>query len=185
MRTETIKAINMKKDSANITQWKLVNETIYYKELEDKLEDTHAMKESMENLIMVKSNIPDLTNTLLYHISENENLEESISKEIAILQERKARFKKRNENLRESIKMVFDRFDLKKLEAPYGTVTMSIRRDSKLEIIDEGDILFNNPELYIKQEPKLDKTSLKNRLLSGENIEGAKLVDNKVLIIRK
>lgn len=175
----------MTKESANVTQWKLVNETIYYKELEDKLEDKEAMAETMENLIKVKSNIPDLTNTLLHHIAEAESIEDSLSREIAILQERKARFKKRNENLRESIKMVFDRFDLKKMECPYGTISQVTKHASKVRIEDEGELLMSHPELYVKQEPKLDKAKLRTLLQSGEKIEGVSLQDTSSIMIRK
>ena len=177
--------IDKPKDSSSVTQWKLANETIYWAQLEDQLEDKTALETTIENAILVKTNVPELTNTLLYYIAESEGIEDSLTKEIAMLQERKARFKKRSENLRASIKMVFDRFDLKKMNCPYGTISQVTRKESKLNVQDEGELIMNYPELYIKVEPKLDKTALKALLQSGTKIEGVSLEDSTTIMIRR
>jgi hypothetical protein len=44
---------------------------------------------------------------------------------------------------------------------------------------------MNHPELYIKQEPKLDKAKLRTLLQSGEKIEGVSLEDTTSIMIRK
>lgn len=171
--------------SSASTVWRLNNESAFKSPIEDNIEDKNALVEVVDNIIKDKTSIPELTNNLLYYISESEGLEESIAKEIAILQERKARFRKRSDNLRESIKMVFDRFDIKKMECPYGTISQVTRRASKLNVLDEGEILMNYPDLYERQEPKLNRSALKDLLESGVVIDGVELLDTQTIMIRK
>lgn len=173
------------KISAASTQWKLVSCGQYSEVIENYLEDKSALVESVDIIVQDKSSVPELTNNLLYYIAESEGIEESLAKEIAVLQERKARFHKRSENLRDSIKMVFDRFDIKKMECPFGTISQVTRHGSKLDIQDEGMILMDHPELYIRQDPKLDKIALKKLLEEGITIEGVKLIDTHSIMIRK
>ena len=172
-------------ESAQVTQWKLISESAYWEENKDNFEDANALSQAVEFIITAKSNIPDLTNTLLYYIAESEGIEDSIAEEIAMLQARKARFKKRSDNLRDSIKQVFDRFDIKKMECPYATVSKVTRAASKLNITDEGDLLMNYPQLYVRQEPKLDKAAVRLLLEEGVVIEGVELVDTHTIMIRK
>lgn len=176
---------NKPKDSAYITTWKLHDETSRFHNIENHLEDKAELTETINSLILDKSNIPELTNDLLYYIAESESLEESLAKQISVLQERRARFKKRSDNLRDTIKNVFERFDIKKIETPLGTVSQTVRTLSKLEIVDEGDLLMNHSDLYIKQEPKLDKIKLKALLDSGVVIEGVELKDTFSISIRR
>ncbi len=173
------------KMSIGVTKWKLSEQSDYFYDLQDEIENKTGLEEVIEDIIQSKSSIPELTNNLLYYINESESLEEAIAKEIAILQERRARFKRRSEHLRDTVKMVFQRFDIKKMECPHGTISHVVRPRSRLNIIDEGELLINHSELYTRMEPKLDKVKLKALLESGEKVEGAELVDTYTIMVRK
>ena len=83
------------------------------------------------------------------------------------------------------MKKVFNAFALTKLTCPLGTVSKVTKTASKLVIKDEAELMMNHPELFVKQDPKLDKTALTNRLKDGEAIEGAALEDSVTIAIRK
>ncbi len=168
-------------DNPYITQYRLFNECSKLQEAIDNSEGD--LTESIESLVTDRSSIPDLTNTLLHYIAETEGLEEVTAKEIARLLERKNRFKKRAQNMREAIKNVFERFDIKKLEAPFGTTY--IQKGSNLCVTDEGALLRDHPELFIRQDPKLNKAALKKLLADGEIIDGVEMQDRTMLVIRK
>lgn len=169
--------------SPSITQYKLVSECFKWQQLVDQLDENQSLPEDLPSIVVEKSSIPELTNTLLYYIAEAEGLEEMTSKEIAALTERKNRFKRRAENMRLAIKNVFERFDIKKLETPLSTVY--IQKSSKLCVIDEGALLMDHGDLFIRQDPKLNKTALKKLLASGEVIDGVEMQDRTMLVIRK
>jgi hypothetical protein len=71
------------------------------------------------------------------------------------------------------------------MNCPYGTISQVTRKESKLNVQDEGELIMNYPELYIKVEPKLDKTALKALLQSGTKIEGVILEDSTTIMIRR
>lgn len=173
------------KESLNLTKWKLVSMSKYSEFIEDYAENNTEFQSGMEVFIKDQTILPELINNILYYIAEAEGIEDSIANEIRILRERQERFSKRTDNLRETIQTVFDRYDIKKLECPYGTVSQVNKPAFKLEITDEGNLLMNHPDLYIKQDPMLDRAKLKARLRAGEVIDGAKLVDSKNIMIRK
>jgi hypothetical protein len=165
--------------------WKLVSNSEYHlvSFIDDEPEENFP--EVMKGVLEDKSQMPALLNSLLYYMNEAEGLEKAILEEITVLQERKARFKRRSERIRDFIKCAFERFGLTKLEAPLGTISKVTRKASKLIITDEGALITDFPELYIRQEPKLDKTALKKLLEDGEEIDGAELVDITTIMIRR
>ncbi len=161
------------KDSVSLTKWKLIESLHDISELEIFTQDA------------TESNIPTLLNNVIYYISEAEALEEATAKQIADLQIRKDRFKDRANQLRELVKVVFDRFDIQKLETPSGTCNKVTRKASKLSITDEGDLIMNHSWLYTPQPSKLDKTALKKLLQEGTKIDGVELIDSTSIQIRK
>lgn len=166
-------------------QWQLIQASEYSELIEDYSDQLDCLQDSLNELMIDKTSIPQIVNDILYYINEYEILEKTIASEINVMRDRKARFEKKADNLRATIKMVFDKFQLTKMECPSGTVSKVIKKASKLNINDEGALLMNYPHLYIKQEPKLDKTALKSILVSGENVDGAELLDTETIMIRR
>lgn len=170
--------------SDSSAKYKLIEECLSLSMLEDKLEDGQPIDEIINDLL-VKTNIPQLSNTLLYYIAENESMEEALFNEIERLKERKNRFKKKADDLRAAIKTVMTRCEVTRLVVPFGTISLSTRHESKLDVFDEGALISHHPDLYTQQEPKLNKAELGRRIASGERIEGAKLIPTEVLTIRR
>ncbi len=166
------------------TEWKLVNECLRINEMVAQAinEDWRDEPEQKE-LVLERSDVPELVNSILYHIAETENMAESLTKEIAALQERKARFLKRAENMRKTIEFAFLKFDIKKLETPQATASLSKR--SKLVVTNEGSLALEHPELFVRGEPKLNKSALKKMIDEGEIVDGAEMQDRTMLVIRK
>ena len=169
--------------SCSSTKWSL-DQLIF---LEDCFGDSKTLRAGIDDIISEThpAALPELMNNILYYIDENESLEESLDAQIRALTESRDRFKKQAENLRETMKHVFNKFSLTKLICPLGTVSRVTKTASKLVIEDESAILMQRPDLFTKQAPKLNKILLIDELKAGGDIEGAKLVDSTTIAVRK
>ncbi len=173
---------NLPTKSLSSTEWKL-NHLTY---LEDSFGDSKALQAGIDNIVeALPGALPELMNNIVYYINDAEALEASLDEQIKALSERRDRFKKRAENLREALKKAFNTFGLTKLECPLATISKVTKPSSKLVIEDEGELMMNNPELFVKAEPKINKPLLTEKLKAGENITGAKLIDSVTISIRK
>ncbi len=173
------------KHSLQTAKYLLTEESYMAELLSQQIDDKTALEGVITNLSSSKSNIPDLINTLLYYIAESDGLERSLDAEIDRLEARRNRFKTRSKNIRESINNVMGRFDIKKLECPFGTICQINRDNSKLVVTDEGMILSQHPEYFIRQKPKLDRAALRASLQEGTIVEGASLINTNSIMIRK
>lgn len=121
---------------------------------------------------------------IVYVIKNTESDIEAIDNEIKRLQEMKTSRKNNNERLKAYLKFNMEATGNNKIRCPYFTIAYRETKESAVEL-DEKLFLDNNCDeslLNIKITP--NKTEIKARLKAGEHIEGAKLVDSKVLTIR-
>lgn len=180
--------MNEKKITAfSIMNWKLPDELGYFNRLlaEINAEGELLPDEQLQQMLNDSSNIPHYVNLLLQYVAETEALEESLAENIRQLQARKQRFSNRIASFKNYLEMIMGRYDLKKFECPNGTISKVIKKKSRLQIVNEGDILLNYPEYFIKQEPVLDKQKLKADLQNGKVVAGADLIDTEFIQVRK
>lgn len=181
--------MNKNKDKTTVTEWKSLSASDFYFKINDILASEDFSYSQLtayaDSNITDKKDVLDLVNNMIYAISEKDAITKSIQNEISDLQARKERFNNQSDYLRNCLKMIMDKLDVSKIEAPFGTVSKVHKKASRLEVYDEGLLLMSYPELYTKQEPKLDKVALKQLLQTGVEIEGVTLVDTETIQIRK
>jgi hypothetical protein len=86
------------------------------------------------------------------------------------LAERKARFKRRNEQLRSIVQDMLSALDMRKLERP--EYTASIRNGQPHVVITDVDDL---PEIYVRTKREPDKAAILAALKEGRELDGASL----------
>jgi hypothetical protein len=172
--------------SFSIMSWKLPEELGYFNRLLAELdnENNFLPDTQIEQMLSDFSNIPHYVNVLLQQLAEDEILESAIAENIKQLQARKSRYNKRIESIKSYIEMIMGRYDLKKFECPNGTVSKVVKRDSRINVLDESVILLQHPHYFVK-EIKLDKGKLKADLLEGKIVEGAELTDTEFIQVRR
>ncbi len=180
--------MNEKKLSSNtIMNWKLPEELSVFNMIVTPADDAHQEHQlaMVEQMLLDSSNIPHYVNLLLEHLAEDEAMEVAIADNIKQLQARRNRYSRRIETIKSYLKMIMDRYELKKFDCPNGTISKVIKEKSRLQINDEGDILINNPEYFIRPDPELDKQKLKADLLDGKSVSGAVLVSTEYIQVRR
>ena len=104
-------------------------------------------------------------------IQELEAFEAAIAEQVKALNERKSRFARQSEHIRQAILVAMGHVDMKKLELPHATVTRK-PVPPKAEITSEADI----PSKFWKPaDPKLDRKALLEALKDKEVVPGAAL----------
>lgn len=95
----------------------------------------------------------------------------AVADRIGELQQRKARFERRNEAMRSLLLRVLKAAGLPKAVLPEATVSIGKGRD-KVEIIDEAKL----PKWALRIVKSPDKTAIKERLDAGKKVPGAAMV---------
>ena len=87
------------------------------------------------------------------------------------IEERRARFKRQHELLKDALLVAMESSEIKKLELPLATISVK-RTPASAMIVDESAV----PSKFWKpQDPKLDKKAVLDALKTGEAVEGATL----------
>ena len=183
-----IKSGKSEKLSVNtIMNWKMPEELSVFNMLITPADDDHHEHQlaMVEKMLLDSSNIPHYINLLLEHLAEDESMEAAIAENIKQLQGRRNRYNRRIETIKSYLQMIMDRYGLKKFDCPNGTISKVIKQNSRLQINDEGDILINNPEYFVRPDPELDKQKLKADLLDGKSVSGADLVHTEYIQVRR
>lgn len=105
--------------------------------------------------------------------------EEALDAEIKRLQAKKKVCKNAQERMKESLLASMRLLDLQKIEA--GTFTISTRKSTAVEIIDETKLGEYRREVVTYE---INKNDIKKALNEGIEIEGAQLVENQNIQIR-
>lgn len=103
-----------------------------------------------------------------------------IAKEIKRLQAMKKSRENNITNLKNYLHQQLEYAGMDKVKGELFTVALQ-KNPSKLVV---HDITKINKDYFIEQEPKLDNALLKDALKSGENVDGAELIQEKSLRIR-
>jgi flagellar biosynthesis chaperone FliJ len=174
---------------STILNWSLPKELESYSqklvELMDERDDFQEEAELKATILADNTNILQYVNQLIGILMEDQAIEDAIAINITELQARRTRYKKRQERVKDFLKLIMTRYDLKRFDCPNGSVTNVIKQKSKVNVLDENKLLKENPQLFIFPNPVLNKVVLKEALLEGKEINGAELVDSDYIQIRR
>lgn len=137
-----------------------------------------------EALDAVQEEFDKKAENIVYVIKNAETDIEAIDGEIKRLQAMKKQRQNGIERLKDYLKFNMAATGTNAIKCPYFSIAYRETKESAVEL-DEKLFLDNNCDeslLNVKITP--NKTEIKARLKAGEKIEGAKLVDSKVLTIR-
>ena len=102
--------------------------------------------------------------------------ENAINVELERLKLMKDRISKRREKFKNYVKENMETLELQKIETELGTISIA-KNPASVEIYDESLV----PAEYKKEKVTIivDKTKIKEALKNGENVKGAKLIEDK------
>lgn len=147
-------------------------------ELQQITDDPDAIRDTIEG----ETDLRGLIALVMSDIGEDEIIVNGITAMLDTLAQRRNRVELRIERRRAAVQRAMEAGELSKLELP--SATLSLRKvPPKLEVTDETLI----PEQFWKpQAPKLDRTAIKDALLSGTEVPGAMMGNGgQTLAIRK
>lgn len=101
---------------------------------------------------------------------EAASLAEATKTRITDLSDRKARFERKADAMKDLIKGLMDAADLDKMTLPEATLSVTAPRAS-VNVLDINEL----PQGYYAVERKADKTAIKKAIEAGETIPGAEL----------
>ena len=104
---------------------------------------------------------------------------EALKAEKQALADRQKKAENKAESLKEWLAFALNG---QKFSSPKAAV--SFRKSKSVEITDINALAMENDDLIIYQEPKPDKTAIKNAINSGRTVHGAELVENVSVIIK-
>jgi hypothetical protein len=108
---------------------------------------------------------------------------EMISNHIKDMQAKLKRVDNKIENITKYIEIQMRRSDIKQISSFDGTFSMRFRKNPpKVEIFDES--LIPDEHFRVKTVKEVNKTSLKEALASGADVQGARLVQTETLRIK-
>ena len=107
---------------------------------------------------------------------------DAIKNEINRLRALKERYEKRAQNIRDYVLFCMRSAELKKISGDRVSITYSMRKQSKIEIVEPALVPYAYMREKITHEP--DKTAIKEAIKKGECVSGCALVDTVSLIIK-
>jgi len=145
--------------------------------LRDTLSKLPAIDEcTLRDMIEGETNLHETIAEVVSILTHTEAMAEGLKGKIEELQTRKARYDNRVAFLRSSIEQAMVIGDIRKMELPDATLSLSTRAPGVM-IIDEASV----PAKFWKQaEPTIDKVALKAALKDKEEIPGAVLGNGSV-----
>lgn len=149
-------------------------------ELEE-LEDKEAVERLVSINDLINAEIVEKAEGIIYIARDIESDISTIDDEIKRLQALKKRKQNAYDRLKNMVKSCLEKMGRKKIETPFGNLTIRKNPDS-IKIIDESLI----PEEYIKTEvvKKVDKKKIKEWLKeTGEVICGTEVVSSTSLLV--
>lgn len=145
----------------------------HYPELQD---DAELRLDMLEG----STTFTETISRLLHVVLDNNALSNATHEAILAIQDRKRRFDRRVEFNRELILRLMEAGDIRKLELPLATVSVS-RKPASVVITDEEKI----PEEFFRIKKEPNKTKIKEALTANVEVEGASLSNGgSTLIIR-
>lgn len=147
----------------NIEQLKLDIRNVLLR-FPDLAEDTEFLEDTLEGATTIKETLT----ALLHEVDENKFMTDGIDRRLGELSERKARFVRRVEMVREMILAVMQAANMKKIELSEATLS---QRASQPALIGEGDP-ETLPDEFVRVRRELNRTAIRDALKDGREVPG-------------
>lgn len=143
-------------------------------------EETGELLFTEEDLDSLQAEYSDKVDNIACYIKDLDSLNDSISKEIKALQERKKWNDTKAERLKGYITSSMKKRGLNKLESARNKV--SFRKSTSVQVIDES--LVDDDYMKVKIERSVDKKKVSEQLKKGQFVAGCILVENTNIQIK-
>ena len=144
-------------------------------ELEDDMQPTAL--EYLDSLALMESEKID---AISYAVRKRKNHIEWLMSEERRLRQLRLSMERRLEAFRVYLSKLLEAYGIKSIKGRAGSV--GLRTSQSVEVIDVDNLPMEFKEVIIEQKPK--KTKLREALLEGHRVDGARLVPQTVITIR-
>ena len=149
-------------------------------------QETGEISEEIQNaLVLSQQNLQAKGVDIGYIIKSFDDQIEMCEREIKRVAEIKKSIQSKKDWLKEKIKNAMEEFGIAEIDGtPIGKpIKLSLRKSESVDVYLDADYLDDKFK-RVKTVVEADKTAIKQAIKNGENVEGARLVENNNLQIR-
>lgn len=142
------------------------------------LNEGEITTEIQQRIDLLAENFEQKAIAYAYVIKQYEGEESLIDAEIKRLQELKKKSAKVSDYLKERISAAMIEFGFTEIKTP--TLKLSFRKSEAVEVVDESLL----GQKFFSYKPTIDKTEIKKAIKAGEEVAGARIVNNQNLQLK-
>lgn len=159
---------------SNLSLYNITNSfiTLFEKAENEELTQEEIQEQGNELALALKNK----STSIIGYVRNLDLTSEAIKNEIDRLTIMKKAIDNKNTKFKEYVKENMERLDLPKIDTELGTLSIA-KNPASVEIFDET--LISDEYKKEKVTVSIDKTSIKNALKAGKNVQGARLVEDK------
>lgn len=158
----------------NLSLYNITNSfiTLFEKAENEELTQEEIQEQGNELALALKNK----STSIIGYVRNLDLTSEAIKNEIDRLTIMKKAIDNKNTKFKEYVKENMEKLDLQKIDTELGTLSIA-KNPASVEIFDET--LIADEYKKEKVTVSIDKTSIKNALKEGKNVQGARLVEDK------
>ena len=159
---------------SNLSLYNITNSfiTLFEKAENEELTQEEIQEQGNELALALRNK----STSIIGYVRNLDLTSEAIKNEIDRLTIMKKAIDNKNTKFKEYVKENMERLDLPKIDTELGTLSIA-KNPASVEIFDET--LIADEYKKEKVTVSIDKTSIKNALKEGKNVQGARLVEDK------
>ena len=159
---------------SNLSLYNITNSfiTLFEKAENERLTQEEIQEQGNELALALKNK----STSIIGYVRNLDLTSEAIKNEIDRLTIMKKAIDNKNTKFKEYVKENMERLDLPKIDTELGTLSIA-KNPASVEIFDET--LISDEYKKEKVTVSIDKTSIKNALKAGKDVQGARLVEDK------
>ena len=159
---------------SNLSLYNITNSfiTLFEKAENEELTQEEIQEQGNELALALKNK----STSIIGYVRNLDLTSEAIKNEIDRLTIMKKAIDNKNTKFKEYVKENMERLDLPKIDTELGTLSIA-KNPASVEIFDET--LISDEYKKEKVTVSIDKTSIKNAIKAGKNVQGARLVEDK------
>lgn len=158
----------------NLSLYNITNSfiTLFEKAENEELTQEEIQEQGNELALALKNK----STSIIGYVRNLDLTSEAIKNEIDRLTIMKKAIDNKNTKFKEYVKENMERLDLPKIDTELGTLSIA-KNPASVEIFDET--LISDEYKKEKVTVSIDKTSIKNALKAGKDVQGARLIEDK------
>ena len=159
---------------SNLSLYNITNSfiTLFEKAENEELTQEEIQEQGNELALALKNK----STSIIGYVRNLDLTSEAIKNEIDRLTIMKKAIDNKNTKFKEYVKENMEKLDLQKIDTELGTLSIA-KNPASVEIFDET--LISDEYKKEKVTVSIDKTSIKNALKAGKDVQGARLVEDK------